>query len=54
MYELEEMLCEELEEFSRKGGISQGDIQPIEQLTTSIKNLKRIKGLYKKSLVLSI
>lgn len=45
MHEAKEMLCKELEDLTRKGSISRSDLEPIEQLTTSIKNLMKINEM---------
>ena len=42
MYDVKEMLCAEFDQYARKGGISRTDLEPIEQLTTSIKNIMKI------------
>lgn len=42
MYDAKEMLCKEFEDLTRKGNISRNDLQPIEQLTNSIKNIMKI------------
>lgn len=42
MHDLKEMLCTELDQYTRKGGISRTDLEPIESITTSIKNLCKI------------
>ena len=46
MYKLREMLCEELEEFSRKGKMNAGDLQTLHMLTDTIKNIDKIDGEY--------
>lgn len=45
MHELKEMLCKELEEFSRKGKMSAGDLETIHKLTDTIKNIDKIEML---------
>lgn len=45
MYELKEMLCKELEEYSRKGKMSAGDLETIHKLTDTIKNIDKIEKL---------
>lgn len=42
MHELKEKLCDLLEEVTRNGDIKLGDLEAIDHLTASIKNLKRI------------
>lgn len=42
MEELKDMLCEELEEITKKGEISMGDLDVVEKITTSIKNIDKI------------
>lgn len=41
--ELEDMLYEELEKFTERRSVSQGSLDAIEKLTTSIKNIKKIE-----------
>ena len=41
-HELKEMLCKELEEYSRKGKMSAGDLETIHKLTDTIKNIDKI------------
>lgn len=45
MYELKEMLCKELEEYTRKGKMSAGDLEVIHKLTDTIKNIGKIEML---------
>lgn len=45
MHELKEMLCKELEEYSRKGKMSAGDLETIHKLTDTIKNIGKIEML---------
>lgn len=45
MYKLKEMLCEELDEFSRKGKMNAGDLQTVHMLTDTIKNIGKIELL---------
>lgn len=45
MHELKEMLCKELETIINKGNITRSDLEPIEYLTGSIKNLMRINEM---------
>lgn len=42
MEELKDILCEELDTIAEKGEISVGDLEAVEKLTTSIKNLDKI------------
>lgn len=42
MYDVKEMLCAELDQYARKGGVARTDLEPIERITTSIKNLMKI------------
>lgn len=42
MDELKEMLCDELDEIVKKGDISYSDLDNIEKITTSIKNIDKI------------
>ncbi len=44
-HELKEMLCKELEEYSRKGKMSAGDLETIHKLTDTIKNIDKIEML---------
>lgn len=45
MNNLREMLCEELEEVSRKGEMSMGDLELLHKLTDTIKNIDKIEML---------
>lgn len=45
MWKLKEMLCEELDEFARKGKMNAGDLQTVNMLTDTIKNLDKIELL---------
>lgn len=45
MWKLKEMLCEELDEFARKGKMNAGDLQTVHMLTDTIKNLDKIELL---------
>lgn len=45
MYKLREMLCEELEEFTRKGKLNAGDLQTVHMLTDTVKNIDKIEML---------
>lgn len=42
MHELKNLLCEELDEIAEKGSIGFNDLQTIQMLTASIKNIMRI------------
>lgn len=42
IYDLKEMLCDELEEYGMKGELSAGALDIIDKLTHTIKNLDRI------------
>jgi len=41
-YDLKDMLCEELQEFAKKGELSAGDLEAVDKLTHSIKSLVTI------------
>ncbi len=45
MYKLKEMLCRELEEFSRRDSIESYDLDTIHKLTDTIKNIDKIEML---------
>lgn len=45
MKELKEMLCEELDEFARKGELSTGSLDAIDKLTHSIKSIDAIMAM---------
>lgn len=45
MYELKDMLCEELDESGKKGEMSAGDLETIHKLTDTIKNIDKIAML---------
>lgn len=45
MYDLRDMLCKELEEISRKGEMSAGDLDAVHKLTDTIKNIDKIERL---------
>lgn len=49
LYELKETLCEELKEYSRKGKMSAGDLEVVDKLTHTIKNLDKIIEAYEES-----
>ena len=42
LMKLKETLCNELEEYSRKGKMSAGDLEVVDKLTHTIKNLDKI------------
>lgn len=42
MYDLEEILCKELEPYSKKGGLARNDLEAIFYLTGGLKNLKKV------------
>ena len=43
MYELRNMLCDELDELARKGELGAGDLEIAHKLTDTIKNLDKIE-----------
>nr|DAQ96386.1 MAG TPA: hypothetical protein [Caudoviricetes sp.] len=43
MYELRNMLCEELDELARKGELGAGDLEIAHKLTATIKNIDKIE-----------
>lgn len=45
MYELRNMLCEELDELARKGDLGAGDLEIAHKLTDTIKNIDKIEML---------
>ena len=45
MYELKDKLCKELDEIARKGELGAGDLEIINKLTDTIKNLDKIEML---------
>lgn len=45
MWKLKEMLCEELDEFARRGKLNASDLQTVHMLTDTIKNLDKIELL---------
>ena len=45
MYELRDMLCEELDEISRKGELGAGDLDIAHKLTDTIKNIDKIEAM---------
>ncbi len=42
LYELKDMLCEELEEYGKKGELTAGSLEIVDKLTHTIKNLDKI------------
>lgn len=46
LYELKEKLCEELEEYGRKGELSTGSLEVVDKLANTIKNLCKIIEAY--------
>ena len=49
LYDLKDMLCEELEEYGKKGELSAGALDIVDKLTHTIKNLDRIIENYDES-----
>lgn len=45
MYELRNILCEELDELARKGDLGAGDLEIAHKLTDTIKNIDKIEML---------
>lgn len=45
MYELRNMLCDELDELARKGDLGAGDLEIAHKLTDTIKNIDKIEML---------
>lgn len=43
MYDLRDMLCEELDEIARKGDLGAGDLDIVHKLASTIKNLDKIE-----------
>lgn len=43
MYELRDMLCDELDELARKGELGAGDLEIAHKLTATIKNIDKIE-----------
>ena len=43
MYDLRNMLCDELDELARKGELGAGDLEIAHKLTTTIKNIDKIE-----------
>ena len=42
LYKLKETLCNELEEYSKKGKMSAGDLEIVNKLSETIKNIDKI------------
>ena len=42
LYDLKDMLCEELDEIGKKGEMSAGDLETVHKLTDTIKNIDKI------------
>ena len=49
LYKLKETLCNELEEYSKKGKMSAGDLDIVDKLSHSIKNIDKIIEKYDES-----
>lgn len=49
LYKLKETLCNELEEYSKKGKMSAGDLEIVDKLSHSIKNIDKIIEKYDES-----
>ena len=49
IYELKEMLCDELEEYGKKGELSTGSLEIIDKLSHTVKNLGKIIEEYEES-----
>lgn len=49
LYELKETLCKELEEYSKKGKMSAGDLEIVDKLSHAIKNIDKIIEKYDES-----
>lgn len=45
MYELRNMLCDELDELARKGELGAGDLEIAHKLTATIKNIDKIEAM---------
>lgn len=45
LYDLKDMLCEELYEIGKKGEMSAGDLETVHKLTDTIKNIDKITML---------
>lgn len=42
LYDLKDMLCEELDEIGKKGEMSAGDLETVHKLTDTVKNIDKI------------
>ena len=49
LYKLKETLCNELEEYSKKGKMSAGDLEIVDKLSHTIKNIDKIIEKYDES-----
>lgn len=49
LYKLKETLCNELEEYSKKGKMSAGDLEIVDKLSHAIKNIDKIIEKYDES-----
>lgn len=45
MYDLRNMLCDELDELARKGELGAGDLEIAHKLTATIKNIDKIEAM---------
>lgn len=45
MYDLRDMLCKELDEITRKGELGAGDLDIVNKLTDTIKNINKIEAM---------
>ena len=45
LYDLKDMLCDELDEIGKKGEMSAGDLETVHKLTDTIKNIDKIEML---------
>ena len=46
IYDLKEMLCEELEEYGKKGELTAGSLETVDKLAHAIKNIDKIIECY--------
>ena len=46
IYELKEMLCEELEKYGSKGDLNAGELEIVDKLAHAVKNLGKIIEMY--------
>ena len=49
LYELETMLCEELEETAKKGQLTAGTLDTIDKLSHALKNVQKVIDRYEES-----